>query len=103
MTQLAQGGQVVPALVSPGEKYLNPREVEMVKKTGVNPMQVGEKIPGKPKVSGAKDSYANDTVPKTLEKGGIVLPRHVTQAKDPAKAAAKFVQGILAKNKAGMR
>jgi hypothetical protein len=60
-------------------------------------MEAGEKIPGKPKVGGAKNSYANDTVPKSLDVGGIVLPRSVTQAKDPHAAAHKFVSAILAK------
>jgi len=58
----------------------------------------GEKIPGKPKVGGAKNSYANDTVPKSLNEGDIILPRSVTQAKNPHWAAHKFVSAIMAKN-----
>lgn len=92
----AKGGRV-PALVSPGEKYLKPRDVDQVK-AGANPMAVGEKIPGKPKVGGTKNSYANDTVPKDLESGGIILPRSVTQAKDAPDKAAAFVRAILAKS-----
>jgi hypothetical protein len=92
----AEGGKV-PAMVSPGEKYLSPKDVQKVAK-GANPMEVGEKIPGKPKVSGAKNDYANDTIPKTLEEGGIVLPRSVTQAKHPHWEAHKFVSAIMAKN-----
>jgi hypothetical protein len=94
----ARGGKVkkVPAMVSPGEIYLTPRDVEKVKKGKKSPLE-GEKIPGKPKVKGAKNSYANDTVPKTLEEGGIVLPRSVTQAKHPHWAAHKFVQDIMMK------
>lgn len=91
----AKGGKV-PALVSPGEKYLKPTDVEKVK-DGKNPMSVGEKIPGKPKVAGAKNDYANDTVSKTLESGGIVLPRSVTQAKDAPEKAAAFVRAVMAK------
>lgn len=91
----AQGGKV-PALVSPGEKYLAPSAVKKVEK-GANPMAVGETIPGKAKVKGAKNSYANDTVPKTLEEGGIVLPRSVTQAKHPHWEAHKFVSALMAK------
>jgi hypothetical protein len=91
----AHGGRV-PALVSPGEKYLDPKDVEQVKQ-GKNPMSVGEKIPGKPVVGGAKNSYANDIVRKDLEPGGIVLPRSVTQAKDPSSAAASFVAAVLQK------
>lgn len=98
---MAEGGKV-PALVSPGEKYLKPKDVQEVKQ-GKNPMQVGEKIPGKPKVSGAKNSYANDTVPKTLEEGGIVLPRSVTQAKDPSRKAAEFVAAILSRKGQGLK
>lgn len=89
--QLAKGG-AVPAMVSPGEVYVAPSKV-----AAKDPMAAGEKIPGKPKVGGAKNSYANDTVPKTLEAGGIVIPRSVTQGKDPHKAAAKFVAAVLSK------
>ncbi|CAM6004768.1 unnamed protein product [Sphagnum balticum] len=96
MPRVAKGGKV-PALVSPGEKYLSPKAVQEVKK-GKNPMEVGETIPGKPKVKGAKDSYANDTVPKTLDEGGIVLPRSVTQSKNPHWEAMKFVKATMAKN-----
>lgn len=92
----AEGG-MVPALVSPGEKYLPPKDVEKVKKGEAAPLEVGEKIPGKPKVGGAQNSYANDTVPKTLESGGIVLPRSVTQAKDAPEKAAAFVAAVLKK------
>lgn len=93
----AQGGEV-KAVVSPGERYLSPKEVKKVEK-GANPMKAGEKIPGQPKVGGAVNSYANDTVPRTLEEGGIVLPRSVTMAKDPARAASDFVSKTLAKKK----
>jgi hypothetical protein len=95
-SMMAHGGKV-PALVSPGEKYLNPKEVAKVAEGKKPAIQAGEKIPGKAKVSGAKNSYANDTVPKTLEVGGIVLPRSVTQSKNPGKEAQKFVEAILAK------
>lgn len=92
---MAKGGQV-PALVSPGEKYLDPQDVKKVEH-GVNPMSVGEKIPGKALVGGAKNSYANDVVPKTLEEGGIILPRSVTQSKNPGRSAQDFVNAIFAK------
>lgn len=92
---MANGGPV-QAIVSPGEKYLDPQAVQQVAK-GANPMKAGETIPGKPKVGGAKDSYANDVVPKTLQEGGIVLPRSVTQAKDADAKAHAFVQAILNK------
>lgn len=89
---LAKGGKV-PAMVSPGEQYIPPHDLKKVVKEGKNPLHVGERIPGKPKVKG--NSYANDTVPKTLEAGGVVIPNSVMQSKDPAKNAAKFVAATL--------
>lgn len=91
----AHGGQV-PALVSPGEHYLPPKAVKKVAKEGKNPLKVGERIPGKPKVKG--DSYKNDTVKKTLQSGGIVIPNHIMQSQDPAHEAYKFVAATIAKN-----
>lgn len=97
----AEGGMVkVPALVSPGEKYLSPKDVKKVEK-GADPLEEGKTIPGKPKVAGAKNSYANDTVPATLDEGGIVLPRSVTMAKDAPEKAKAFVHAIMKKNKQG--
>lgn len=96
MSMMSRGG-AVPAKVSPGERYLPPSEVAKVAKGEKAPMKAGEKIKGDAKVKGAKDSYANDTVSKTLQSGGIVLPRSVTQAKDAPKRAAEFVAQILAK------
>lgn len=90
---LAKGG-AVPAMVSPGEVYLAPKDVKKVEK-GADPLSVGERIPGKAKTKG--DNYANDTVPKTLESGGIVLPKSVMEAKHPHWEAHKFVSAILAK------
>lgn len=90
----AHGGKV-PAMVSPGEVYIPPREVEEVKRGKKDPISAGEKIPGKAKVKG--DSLKNDTVPKTLEEGGIVLPKSVMEAKHPHWEAHKFVSAILAK------
>jgi hypothetical protein len=98
----AEGGKV-PAMVSPGEVYLPPSQVKEVVKKGKDPIESGEKIPGKPKVAGAKNDYANDTVPKTLEEGGIVLPRSVTQAKHPQWAAHKFISATMAKNKGRLK
>ncbi len=90
----AEGGKV-PAMVSPGEQYLPPQDVKKVEQ-GADPLSVGERIPGKAKVKG--NSYANDTVPKTLESGGIVLPKSVMEAKHPHWEAHKFVAAIMAKN-----
>lgn len=90
---MAKGGKV-PALVSPGETYLNPSQVERVK-SGASPLKIGEKIPGAPKHPG--NDYRNDTVPKTLESGGIVIPNNVMQSKDKDAKARAFVAAVLAK------
>lgn len=90
---MAKGGQVA-AMVSPGEAYLTPKDVSQVKQ-GANPLAVGEKIPGKPKVKG--DSYQNDTVHKDLQEGGIVIPNSIMQSKDAKKKAAEFVAAVLKK------
>jgi len=92
----ARGGRV-PALVSPGEKRIHAKDVPKIAAGKKSPLD-SETIPGKPKVGGSKNSYANDTVKKTLNEGDIILPRSVTQSKDPAQAAHKFVSAILAKN-----
>jgi hypothetical protein len=92
----AKGGKV-DAMVSPGEVYLSPKEVKKVAKEGKSPLGEGEKVPGKPKVPG--DSYANDTVPKKLEAGGIVIPNSVLQSDDPEGEAAKFVKKLLGQKK----
>ncbi len=94
----ARGGKV-PALVSPGEVYLPPAKAEKVVKEGKNPLKEGEKIPGKAAVKG--DSLKNDTVPKTLESGGIVIPRSVMESDDPAGEASKFVQALMKKKGSG--
>ncbi len=82
----ADGGmsKKVPAMVSPGERYLNPDEVKQVVEHGANPLKIGKKILGKPRVKG--DSLKNDIVPMDLDDGGVVLPRHVSTKKNPEKA-----------------
>lgn len=94
---LSHGGKV-PAMVSPGEKYLPPNEVKKVAKGEKDAISAGKTIPGKAKVSG--DSYANDTVKATLQEGGIVIPRSVMQSDDPAEKARQFVAAVLAKKQA---
>jgi hypothetical protein len=74
----------VEAMVSPGEIYLTPEKVHMVIKEGANPLKIGEKIGGKAKVKG--DSLKNDTVPRALDEGGIVIPRHVATKMSREKA-----------------
>jgi hypothetical protein len=92
---MAKGGKV-PALVSPGELYLDRNAVKQVEQ-GASPRAVGEKIPGKPKVPGAKNSYANDTVPKDLESGGIVVPRSETQGKNATHKEVSFIAAVQRK------
>ncbi len=89
----AKGGRV-PAIVSPGEAYIPPDRVQRVAKGG-NVKKEAEMIPGKASVKG--DSLKNDTVPKNLEPGGIVIPRSVMQSDNPALEAHKFVAAILAR------
>lgn len=96
-TMMAQGGPV-KALLSPGEKYVSPDQLMEIEH-GANPMSIGKTVPGKPKVAGAKDSYKNDTVPATLEEGGIVIPRSITQGKNPEQKAAAFVAAVLRRHK----
>lgn len=91
----ANGGKV-DALVSPGETYLDPNDVAKVKQ-GANPIEVGERIPGTPRVAGAINSYSNDTVKKELSEGGIIIPRSITQSEDANKKAIEFVNAVLAK------
>lgn len=96
----ARGGQTrkVPALVSPGETYLKPAQAKAVAKGKADPLKVGERIPGTPKVAG--NSYANDTVPKKLDAGGVVIPNSIMQSSDPAHNAYKFVQAVMAQQRA---
>jgi len=90
----ANKGGKVPAKVSPGEVYLSPKKVEKVAEGKSSPLS-GEKIHGKAKVKG--DSLKNDTVSKTLQSGGIVLPRSVTQHPNAPQKAHDFVAALLAK------
>lgn len=90
-------GRAVPAMVSPDEISLNPDQVTQVL-NGANPFKVGEKIPGKAKVKG--DSRANDTVSRTLQEGGVVIPRHIALTRNPDKAAL-FVHKAMHMRKPG--
>lgn len=89
----AEGGKV-PALVSPGEQYIPPSEIKDVVSGKKDPLSAGERIPGKPKFPG--NDYRNDTVKKTLETGGLVIPNEIMQAKNPHWAAKKFVEAHMA-------
>ncbi len=77
---LSQGGKV-PAMVSPKEVYLSPEKVKRVLE-GADPLKIGDRFQGKAKVKG--DSRKNDTIPTTLEEGGVVIPR--SHAMDSEKA-----------------
>lgn len=92
---LAAKGGMVPAMVSPGERYLPPEEAKKVAKGEKAPLKAGKKIPGKPKYPG--NDYRNDTVPTKLKEGGIVIPNKILQSKNPGHEAKKFVQAALAK------
>lgn len=93
---LAKGGKV-PAMVSPGEIYLNPEQVRQVIHEGQNPMKIGQRVGGKAKVKG--DSLKNDTVPMDLEEGGVVIPRHITTHKMAPEKAELFVHRAMARKK----
>lgn len=96
---MAKGGPVhkAPVLLSPGEKTLTPDQAVSVIAKNKDPMSAGKTVPGKAKVSGAKDTLKNDTHATELEPGSIVIPRSVTQGEDAHKKAADFVKAILAK------
>lgn len=79
----ANKGGKVPALVSPGEKYLKPQEAEQVAKKEASPKEVGKNIPGKAEVKG--DSEKNDKVKANLDEGGVVIPRSLMQSGDESK------------------
>lgn len=95
----AQGGiaahGTVQAMVSPGERYLSPKDVKEVAKGKKAPLAAGEKIPGRPEFKG--NDYRNDVVPKKLQEGGIVIPNKILQSKNPGHEAKKFVIKVLAK------
>ncbi len=93
--KMAEGGKV-PVLLSPGEIKLDPNQAQAVK-AGANPMAEGKKVPGKAIVGGAKNSYTNDTVKDSVDEGSIIIPRSVTQGKNPDKKAAEFVKAVLAR------
>ena len=88
-SEFAEGGKV-PALVSPGERYLPPQEVSKVMKGQKSPLKAGEKIPGQPKHPG--NDYRNDTVPKDLDEGGFVIPNKIMQGPNPHWEALKFIR-----------
>lgn len=98
---LAEGGQVssMPQ-VQEGPKSMFGQSLYapmMAQGGDVGKMEGGGRVPGKPAVGGAVNSYSNDIVDAKLSPGEIVLPRSVTMSKDPVSASAKFVAATLAK------
>lgn len=88
---MSKGG-AVDTMVSPGEKYLRPDQVERFAKGDKSVVNKAKKIPGKAKVSG--DSEINDTVKKKLDSGGVVIPRTKADSNDDSK---NFVAALLNK------
>lgn len=93
----SDGGEV-PAMVSPGEIYLSPEKVDKVLKEGVDPAKIGEKFKGKASVKG--DSLKNDTIPKTLKEGGVVIDRKNVGSREKREL---FVHRTMAKKKVKAR
>lgn len=91
----AHGGKI-PAHLQPVAKIYHPN---FQAKGTAQLKAAGGDVPGKARVRG--DSPKNDTVKTMLSPGEIVLPRSVTQSKDPAQAAADFVSMELAKRGKG--
>lgn len=102
LMKAAKGGTIskdkVPVLLSPGEVRLTPKQTAEVVKEGKDPMKIGKTVPGTPKVGGAKNDYANDTFATKEEPGSTVIPRSVTQSKNPSAKSIAFVHAIAAKH-----
>jgi hypothetical protein len=81
----------VPAMISPGERFIPPHLVEAVRKGRIPASKAAPKVPGKPKVAG--DSEQNDIVPARLSPGGVVIPR--SKADNDADAR-EFLQALQA-------
>ncbi len=94
---MAKGGEV-PAMVSPGEVYLEPEQVHQVIHGNEDPKKIGMMFKGKAKVKG--DSRKNDTIPATLREGGVVVDREHMGTPEKRKL---FVHRAIAKRKAGSR
>jgi hypothetical protein len=95
---LMNKGGKIPALVSPGEIYLNPEQVEQVVQNDVDPAKIGKKYGGKAKVKG--DSKKNDIIPDDLDDGGVVIDRDHVMSPEKRKL---FVHKSIAKKRVGSR
>lgn len=93
---MSQGGKV-PALLSPGELRVPRDQVQAVAAGKVNPLQAGERIPGKAKVAG--NSLKNDVVKKDLNPGDVIIPRSVMESDNPMANSIKFVHAAMAKSR----
>jgi len=92
---MSQGGKV-PALLSPGEKYLDPKQAKEVASGKKSISETGKTIPGKAKVKG--DSLKNDTVKAKLDAGGVVVKRSVMNSPDVVDKAHAFVSAVMAQH-----
>jgi hypothetical protein len=90
LAMLASKGAKVPAMVSPGELYIPPHKVKDVASGKEKASEVGKRIPGKARVKG--DSEKNDTVPRLLSPGGIVIKRTEAQNDSDAREFLKAIQ-----------
>lgn len=90
--KMAKGGKV-PVLLSPGEKTLSNNEAKKVADGKASVHKVGQKVPGKAKVKG--DSEVNDTVPKKMNAGDMVIPKSVMESPNAEGHAARFVQAHM--------
>lgn len=82
-------GGKVPTMVSPGEVYVEPKDVKDVAHGKKSALKVGEKFQGKANVKG--DSPANDVLPKKLAPGGMVIKRSVVNSENPEEESRNFV------------
>ena len=82
-------------MVSPGEIYLSPEQVKKVIHEGEDPAKIGQRFHGKAKVKG--DSLKNDTIPKTLEEGGVVIDREHVGSREKREL---FVHRAIARSRA---
>ena len=92
---LMSKGGAVDAMVSPGEVSLTPEQVERVIHEDADPKQIGKLYGGKAKVKG--DSEKNDTIPDTLQEGGVVVDREHMSTPEKRKL---FVHKAIAKKRA---
>lgn len=88
--QYAQGGKV------PSEGPKSKAGQHLFNSKSAVTMKSGGTVPGQAQVKG--NSPKNDTQPALLSPGEIVIPRSVTQGKDPINDSAKFVAAVMSKS-----